>query len=575
MSDQIKRNSRNTPRRRNFQSDVQDCLNILDRHHEEMHVPEKRSAGRPARKPLNRNGQPPRRKTAAPERPENRRPAGRNVCRVSAEVSGMKRKKQQYRKYNKVFQAVNASVCALLLFGIGLFLLIAKRQHGFIDSENRNRAEFPSFSVGSYFSGDYTDGIVRYYTDTIPGREKMRSAANRITAHFGFQKDDVSFYGNTVQLEKETLSEDDSAVTSKVTVYIATRTTTTTTDTETTSVSSEDQSSESSGSGTSSTTSATTGETTTTTAMTTKVRTQMADEGEILNNIIVSGRGTPNVRAMPMFGGRFDIGKRYAEVLNKYKEMVGPTVNVYNLSAPLSSAFYMPSNLANKFSDQHDCIKNIGNNLKDVINVDVFDTLESHKDEYIYYRTDHHWSTLGAYYAAQKFAEEAAVPFADLSTYEKKQTDNFCGTMYGYTKYLEDLKTYPDTYYYYKPSNQYSVRYFNDSFQKPQESTLFFEWAKGVNCYSTVLGGDKNIAEITTDVGNGRTLVIIKNSYGNALVPYFVGSFEKIYVVDFRYVKVGMKDFFKQIGATDVLFGMAISSCYTNQHINAIEEIMK
>ena len=59
------------------------------------------------------------------------------------------------------------------------------------------------------------------------------------------------------------------------------------------------------------------------------------------------------------------------------------------------------------------------------------------------------------------------------------------------------------------------------------------------------------------------------------MLRYCVGSFQKIYVVDFRYVKIGMQDFFQRVGATDVLFGVAISSCYTKQHINAIEEIMR
>ena len=147
--------------------------------------------------------------------------------------------------------------------------------------------------------------------------------------------------------------------------------------------------------------------------------------------------------------------------------------------------------------------------------------------------------------------------------------------MYGYTNYLEDLKQYPDTYYYYKPTNQYTIRYYDDAFRNPKDGSLFYDWAHGVNTYSTILGGDVNIAEIETDVQNGRTLVLIKNSYGNAMVPYFVDSFQKIYVVDFRYVKIGMQDFFQRVGATDVLFGVAISSCYTKQHINAIEEIMR
>lgn len=455
-------------------------------------------------------------------------------------------KKPKYKRYNYLFSLIQTTLCVLMLFGIGGSLLFTKRASGFIQSENRNLAEFPAFSLKAYFSGAYTDGIVDYYTDTIPSREKLRTAANQFTTHFGIHKDNVAFFGNAATGEKESLAEEDKAVTSKVTAYTGTRTTETTTAAESTA------------------------------PIQTKQRTEIPDDGEVINSsVIVSGKGTPEVRAMPMFGGMFEIGRSYAEVLNEYKAMVGDTVNIYNMSIPLASAYYMPKNMEGIFSDQHECIENIGLSLRNVINVDVFDALDAHADEYIFFRTDHHWQPLGAYYAAQKFAEEAAVSFVPLSDYEECIKEDFCGTMYMYTGYLEELKTYPDTFYYYKPKNDYTISYYDGTFSNPQESTLFFDWAEGVNTYSTILGGDLNIAEIKTDVGNGRTLVVIKNSYGNALVPFMVGSFEKIYVVDFRYVQIGMEDFFQRIGATDVLFGMAISSCYTPEHINAIREIMR
>ena len=87
------------------------------------------------------------------------------------------------------------------------------------------------------------------------------------------------------------------------------------------------------------------------------------------------------------------------------------------------------------------------------------------------------------------------------------------------------------------------------------------------------MGGDIQITEIKTDVDNGRCVVLIKDSYGNALVPFLVGSFEKIYVVDFRYAEIGMKELFEKVGATDILFGMSISSGYTPGQIECIEGI--
>lgn len=465
--------------------------------------------------------------------------------KAAAKKAAMQKKRKKSGKIRRQIQIINTAACFLMLFGIGGKLVVTKRAQGFLQSENRNIAEFPEFSLRSYFSGEYTDGIVNYYTDSIPNREGLRNVANKFTNLFGIHTNGIEVIGNAGTVDQEPQETNITTGTNTVTAYTGTRATVTTQ----TSVTTE--------------------------PIQTKKRTEVPADGEIVNSsVIISGKGTPNVRAMPMFSGRLEKGQRYAELLNRYKEMVGDQVNVYNMSVPLSSAFYAPTNMKDQFSDQHDCINNIAVNLKNVINVDVYDTLDYHSDEYIYFRTDHHWQPLGAYYAAEVFAETAGVPFADLSTYEESVTENYTGSMYGYANYLEDLKTYPDTLTFYKPQNDYTVKYYDESFSNPQDGSLFVEYEGSANTYSTILGGDLNIAEIKTDVGNGRTLVLIKNSYGNALVPFFTGSFETIYVVDFRYVKIGMNDFFNRVGATDILFGMAMSSCYTTEHIDAMEEIM-
>ncbi|MCQ2407521.1 MAG: DHHW family protein [Oscillospiraceae bacterium] len=581
-----------------FHAMNEDCVEMLNRHHAEevkaaqaqkrrraqsvqKPVDPQRAADRPAnpQRPVQRKPRPADAAQRSVRRAEDaQRPVQRRTDTAGTAARPRRKKKQpKYKRYQRVFNLINIAACLLLLFGIGLRLLIGKRASGFLQSENRNLAEFPSFSLSSYFSGDYTSDITYYYTDTISNREGLRNLANKFTDHFGLHKDDVEIIGSPVQADKGAVESSKPDGGNTVTVYTGGRDDTTTT----VAVTTVSDSAAVSGSAVSSDAAVT--ETSTQPAETepvqTKKRTEIPDEGEVVNQaVIVSGKGTPEVRAMPMFGGIYDIGKQYAGVLNDYKTMVGDKVNVYNMSVPLSSAFYCPKNLAANFSDQHDCIINIANSLDKVINIDVFPTLQEHSDEYIFFRTDHHWEPLGAYYAAQEFCKAASVTFVELKDMEECIKENFTGSMYGYSGYLEDLKTWPDTFYYYKPKNEYTIQYYDETFTTPdtsREQTLFYSWADGVNTYSTILGGDLDIAEIKTDVHNGRTLVVIKNSYGNALIPFFVGSFEKVYVIDFRYVEITMQDFFQRVGATDVLFGMAMSSCYTPGHIDAIREIMQ
>lgn len=497
---------------------------------------------------------------------------------------------QKNKQYKTFFSFLNVCSCVLMLFGVGLYLVFVPRASGFIESENRELATFPEFTPESYFSGEYTDKLTYYYTDTIPGREQLRGIAGAFTNLFGVHNDGVEIIGNAAKGntgdfgDNDFADDDEEPAQTSVSVYIPPSTSapeSETSDADTSEPPGTDVP-EDTGETEASQENAvpiitTAPESETDAPIETKERTVLADEGEIVNDtVIVTGRGTPEVRGMSMFGGAASVGKYYAGVLNDYKKMVGDKVNVYNMSIPLSSAYYCPSNLKSSFGDQHACIRNIGKNLEGVINIDVYDTLASHTDEYIYFRTDHHWEPLGAYYAAQKFCETAAVPFSTLDQLEKKvKEEKFTGTMYSYSNYLQDFKTYPDTFTYYKPKNEYTTRYYTDSFTTPTPGDLIYEWASGVNMYSMFMGGDKNICEVSTDVHNGRTLVLIKNSFGNALVPFFVGSFEKIYVVDFRYVQIPLKDLFERVGATDILFGMAITSSYYQGHIDAVKEIMK
>ena len=116
------------------------------------------------------------------------------------------------------------------------------------------------------------------------------------------------------------------------------------------------------------------------------------------------------------------------------------------------------------------------------------------------------------------------------------------------------------------------MRYYDTAFQNGYEGSLFFDYASGVSCYSAILNRDDQIVEITTDCENGRTLVIMKYSYGNALVPFLTNSFSKIYVCDFRYMDINAGEFMQNVGATDVLFSISISACHTPSHIEALGE---
>lgn len=277
--------------------------------------------------------------------------------------------------------------------------------------------------------------------------------------------------------------------------------------------------------------------------------------------IMVIGK-EPNVRVLNAFGG--GSGASFASAVTQYASEL-PGVKVYAMVIPLSSEFYTPEKAKKSTSPQKPFIDNTYSRLSaGAKGVDAYSALASHADEDIYLRTDHHWAPLGAYYAAQAFARSAGVPFKDLSAYDKHIVKRFVGSMYGYSKDIA-VKNSPEDFVYYTPKNtQYTTLYRNykvnsenkvTSESAPAKGPLFYKFKDGSGgAYSTFLGSDQRLTHIHTGAGNGRRLLIIKDSYGNPVPGYLLNSFEDIHVVDFRYFPRNMKKYVKDNNITDLLF---------------------
>lgn len=247
----------------------------------------------------------------------------------------------------------------------------------------------------------------------------------------------------------------------------------------------------------------------------------------------------------------------YAAALNRAKEAL-PDVNVYSMVIPTSSEFYTPDDITGFTSSQKNKIDRIAEKLAGVTDADAYSALAAHLDEPIYTRTDHHWQPLGAYYAAGSFAEAAGLEseFAALHEYKKVVKEGYVGSLYNYSK-SENLYNDPEPFTMYISPNDEKLKttYYDTSFQNGYESDLFTSRDGGAY-YCSFLGSDDRIAEITTDRGNGKTLVIFKESYGNALVPFLTTCYEKIYVCDVRYFDIDAKEFCESVGASDLLFAV-------------------
>lgn len=288
-------------------------------------------------------------------------------------------------------------------------------------------------------------------------------------------------------------------------------------------------------------------------------------------------------RAMEIYYGDPNLNKlpRFAEALNTFAAN-NPELNVYSMVIPKAAAFYLDKSPSYKHLAGRTL--NDLNNLEsllsdDVQSINIYNILNSHKNEDIYMRTDHHWSSLGAYYAVKQFASDLGLPFQDISTYTKNVRTGYRGTMYAYSNYHSIIKDNPEDFVTYVPKATYTYETYDQNFQNPRKRDSIFHYVGDnsvASWYLTFIGGDAYSVKIKSDAcSNGRKLLLVKDSYGNALVPYLLYSFEEIYVVDAREFKIHLDDFTKQQGITDVLFAEVAFSATSSNYIQKLEGLIK
>ena len=293
------------------------------------------------------------------------------------------------------------------------------------------------------------------------------------------------------------------------------------------------------------------------------------------SGMLIIGRGD-SVRAVSPFSGPRDRGIDYAEAVNRYYEYFGKEKNIWCMVIPTAVAFYCPEEAEQWTQSQPDAVRYIYEHLNDSVKtIWLFDVMEEHKNEPIYSRTDHHWAPLGAYYAAQTFAAAARVPFAGLTAYDEHVIHDYVGTMYRFSHDIA-VRNAPEDFVYYTPRDiYYDCTYIRYTLGRGRKSVIaqteelenepfFFDYPDGnSSAYLCFMHGDDCVCWVRTGTHNGRRLLILKDSFGNALPGYLFHSFEEICVVDCRYFTMNMVDFVTIHHITDILFANNASHAYS------------
>ncbi len=430
----------------------------------------------------------------------------------------------------RILYALSAVLFTGILLGVGIFSFFDEDKK-ISESENRVLAQRPAFSVGALFSGKYTVDFENYYSDNFPAREffiKINSKLKTTLTRFSFgdnsdviisvDRNDDDFDGEGVDLgnKSETTTKPDEGMKDN------------------------------------------------TAAVTPD------NEASIKGSIIISGN-----RGMEIYTYSEKAADRYTSIVNKVAASMPEGVKFYSLLSPTAVEFYGTKTYRTGKYSQRDAIKKIYDKLDgDIIKVDAYSAMVEKSEEYIYFRTDHHWTARGAYYAYTAFCKQANLTVPTIESFETHKIDGFVGSLYRSSQ-AEVLKKNPDFVECFQLQVDATNTVYSSSEMKDGVNTYIV--AKKVNAdnkYLAFISGDQPLEKITTNVTNGKKILVIKESFGNAFIPFLCNNYQEIYVVDPRQIDMYLPDFVKENKIQEV---MAINYCFgisNSKYCNEMEKLV-
>ena len=396
---------------------------------------------------------------------------------------------------------IYSALCACMFLFVLLVGLISTfdKDPTFSESEKRQLKTRPKLTISGLIDGTYFMSYREYYADTFPGREGLMEKNTTLNNFYYFSglssKDDASlvinFDTNAAQ-HGQSLKDPDA--------------------TEPTEASTPQQQEEED----------------------IPQITEPDAQTEALGNVILVGD-----RAMDVPVANGEMLTAYSNAVTDIADLLGSDVQTFVMPVPNAAAFYASEQYRTGARSQKamfDAVRDrVGSN---VTFVDTYTTLARHTEEYIYFRTDHHWTHQGAYYAYTALCSEAGFTPEPQSKFDTGKWENFLGSMYTYlTNYPQSkvLRDNPDTVHYWKPIANCETYYYQNTGLTGGQlmGTICVVREEVENKYLTFMGGDHPVTVVTTD-SQGPCIMVIKESYGNALISWLTSHYSKIILIDPR-----------------------------------------
>lgn len=248
----------------------------------------------------------------------------------------------------------------------------------------------------------------------------------------------------------------------------------------------------------------------------------------------------------------------YISILNSAADSLAGKANFYEMVVPTSMGVLFSDEDNERFGsdNQKKAIDYIYGSLNEnVKTIDLWTTLKANADKYIYFRTDHHWTDLGAYYAYRTAMEASGNTPLELSQYTKKEYTGYLGSFYEQSENNPALGNNPDTVEAYIPPDEVTMNI------TQKDGVVLEDWPMIADAgdygasekYIAFIGGDQPYTEISNpNASTDKSCILIKESFGNVFAPYLTSNYQNVYIIDYRYYSGKIQDLVEEKGVSDV-----------------------
>ena len=236
-----------------------------------------------------------------------------------------------------------------------------------------------------------------------------------------------------------------------------------------------------------------------------------------------------------------------------YYKQLFPDTRISVLPAPVSAAVIDDPEITKNYTSQKSIFDNMQSRMSADINfVNIYDNIFNHRNDYLYFKSDHHWTQLGAYYAYETFARSVGFDPTPLGSMRFEViNDSYNGSMYSFTG-DERVKEFIDKVEVHYPTKSASMTVTDRNGNTHVYNELILS---RLASYQAFLAGDNPYTVINVpDNPQNLSILVLKDSFGNAFVPFLAEHYGNIIVVDPRYCDINLYDQFKDYGLTDILF---------------------